>query len=101
MVREVEEDKEEAESDTAGTTSLIEANLQNSIAVSRFLSRTVSVTGIDTTLLLEPWYREGRSRGLVIPGYSLFCKGGIDLGFVSLGGTRLLRCYQISLAGTW
>jgi hypothetical protein len=54
VVREVEEDKEEAESDTAGTTSLIEANLQNSIAVSRFLSRTVSVTGIDTTLLLEP-----------------------------------------------
>jgi hypothetical protein len=29
-------------------------------------------------LIQEPWYREGRIRGLNIPGYTLFSAGGID-----------------------
>jgi hypothetical protein len=31
-----------------------------------------------TTLIQEPWYREGRIKGLNIPGYTLFSTGGID-----------------------
>jgi len=53
-------------------TSFIEANLQHTIAASRVLSRTVSVKGINLALIEEPWYREGRIRGLNIPGCTLF-----------------------------
>jgi hypothetical protein len=76
--RGVEEVEEEAECDMAGTTSFIQANRPHSITVSRVLSRTVSVKEIDTAVIQEPWYREGRIRGLSVPGYTLFCAGGID-----------------------
>jgi len=66
----------------------------------RILSRAVSVKGIDKALIQEPWYREGRIRGLNIPRYTLFSASGIDLGLVSLRGTRLLGCCQDSLPGT-
>jgi hypothetical protein len=39
-------------------------------------------------------------RGLNIPGYTMFFAGGIDLVSLALQGTRLLGCYQDSLAGT-
>jgi hypothetical protein len=40
------------------TTSFIQANLQNSIAASRVLTRTVAVKGkgIDTAIIQELWY---------------------------------------------
>jgi hypothetical protein len=79
----------------------VQANLQHSTAASRVLSRTVSVKGIDMALTQEPWYREGLIRGLNIPGYTLFSASGIDLGLVSLRGTRMLGCCQDSLVGTW
>jgi len=60
------------------TTSFIQANLQHNIAASRVLSRTVSVKGMDMALIQEPWYCEGRIRGLNILGYTLFFTGGID-----------------------
>ena len=56
MVREVEKEKEEAESDMVCTTSFIQANLQHSIADSKVLSRTVSVKEIDMALMEELWY---------------------------------------------
>jgi hypothetical protein len=78
LERVVEEQKEEAECDMAGTTSFIQTNLQDSVAASRVLSRMVSVKGIDMALTQEPWYHEGHIRGLNIPGYILFSVGGID-----------------------
>ena len=74
----------------------------HNIAASRVLSRTVSVKGIDMALIQEPWYCEGRIRGLNIPVYALFSQvEWIDRGLVSLRGTRLLGCYQDFLAWTW
>jgi hypothetical protein len=58
--------------------SFVQANLQHSIAASRFLSRTVAVNGIEMALVQEPWVREGRIMGLNIPGYTLFCASGTD-----------------------
>jgi predicted ATP-grasp superfamily ATP-dependent carboligase len=58
--------------------SFIQANLQHSTAASRNLSRTGSVKGIDMALLQEPWYREGRIRGLNITGYTFFSASGTD-----------------------
>jgi hypothetical protein len=82
--------------------SFIQANLQHSIAASRFLSRTVSVKGIDMALMQEPCFRESRIRGLNIPGYILFSAAGTDRPrLVSLRGTRQIGCYQDSLVGTW
>jgi hypothetical protein len=75
--REMEEEKKEAECDMVCTTSFIQANLQHNIAASRVLSRTVSVKVIHMALIQEPWYCEGRSRGLNIPGYTPFFAGGI------------------------
>jgi hypothetical protein len=72
------EEEEEAEGDMAGTTSFIQANLQHSMTASRVPSRTVSVKGSDMALIHEPWYSEGRIKGLNIPGYALFSGGGID-----------------------
>jgi hypothetical protein len=60
------------------TISFIQANLQHSIAASRVFSRIVAVKGIDMALIQEPWGREGCVMGLNIPGYTLFCAGGID-----------------------
>jgi len=60
------------------TISFIQANLQHGIAVSRVLTRTVAVKGIDMTLKQEPWYLEGHIMGLNIPGYTLFCTSGVD-----------------------
>jgi hypothetical protein len=60
------------------TISFIQANMQHSIAASRVLSRTVSAKGIDMALMQEPWFREGRTRGLNIPGYTLFSAAGTD-----------------------
>jgi hypothetical protein len=51
------------------TISLIQANLQHSIAASRFFSRTAAVKGIDMALIHEPWVREGCAMGLNIPCY--------------------------------
>jgi len=53
------------------TIYFIQANLQHSIAASR-------IKGIDMALLQEPWYRGGCTRGLNIPGYTLFFANGID-----------------------
>jgi hypothetical protein len=53
------------------TISFIQANVQHSIAASRFFYRTVSVKGIDMALIQELWYREGCIRGLNIPGYTV------------------------------
>ena len=64
--------------DMVNTISFIKTNLPHSIAASRFLSRAVSVKGIDMALIQEPWYREGRIRGLNIPGYTLFSASGAD-----------------------
>ena len=60
--------------DVVNTISFIQVNLQHSIAASRVLFRAVSVKGIDMALIQEPWYREGRIRGLKIPGYNLFLR---------------------------
>jgi hypothetical protein len=60
------------------TISFIQANLQHSIAASRVLSRRVSAKGIDMALTQEPWFREGRIRGLNIAGYILFSAAGTD-----------------------
>jgi hypothetical protein len=60
------------------TISFIQANLQHNIAASRVLSRMVGVKGIDMAVIQEPWHREGRIRGLNIPGYTLFCMSDID-----------------------
>jgi hypothetical protein len=64
--------------DMVNTISFIQANLQHSIAASRVLSRAVNVKGIDMALIQEPWYCEGHSRGLNIPGYTLFSARGAD-----------------------
>ena len=53
--REAEGEKEEAEHDTVSNISFIQANLQHSIAVSRVLTRTVSVEGIDMAVIKESW----------------------------------------------
>jgi hypothetical protein len=52
-----------------------------SIAASRVYNRTVVANGIDTAMIQEPWYTEGRIMGLNIPGYSyfLFCLSGIGV----------------------
>jgi len=76
---EVEEEEEEAELDTVSTLSFIQANLQHSIAVSRVISRTVSVKGRDMALIQELWYCKGHIRGLNIPGYTLFSASGKDI----------------------
>ena len=60
------------------TISFIQANLQHNIAASRVFSRTAAVKGIDMALMQEPWVREGCVTDLNIPGYTLFCGGGID-----------------------
>jgi len=60
------------------------SNLQHSIAASRVFNRTVIVNGIDTAMIQEAWYIEGRIMDLNIPGYILFCLSGIDLENVSL-----------------
>jgi hypothetical protein len=78
------------------TISFIQANLQQSIATSRVLSRAVSVKGIYMGLTQEPWYCEGRIRGLNISGYTLFSVRGADrpraciLKMESLDATRIL-----------
>ena len=72
------EEEEEAELDMLNIISFIQANLQHSIAASRVISRTVIVKGTDMALIQEPWHREGRIRGLNIPGYTLFSASGKD-----------------------
>ena len=62
----------------ASTISFNQANLQNSIAASRILTRTVGIQGFDLALTQEPWYHGGCIRGLNIPGYTLFSVNGID-----------------------
>jgi len=54
-----EEIREEEETGRCmvSTISIIQANLQHSIAASGILTRTVGVKGIDMTLVQEPWYR--------------------------------------------
>ena len=70
------------------TNSFIQANLQQSIAASGILTRTVGVKGIDVALVQEPWYREDCIRGLNIPGYTPnSSRGRKDLEPVSLRGT--------------
>ena len=54
----------------ASTISFIQANLQHSIAASRFLTRTASVKGNDMALIQEPWYREVEYSRL----YPVLCK---------------------------
>ena len=88
--------------DMVNIISFIQGNLQHSIAASRVLSRAVSIKGIDMTLIQEPWYREGRIRGLNIPGYTCSPRvERIDPELVSSRGTSQLGCYQDSLVGTW
>jgi hypothetical protein len=38
------------------TISFIHANVQNSIAASRVLTRTAFVKGINMAIIQEPWY---------------------------------------------
>jgi hypothetical protein len=71
-------EKEVAERVTVSTSSFIQAKLQHRVAASRVLTRRAFVKGIDMALIQEPWYREGHSMGLIIPGYTLFSAGGID-----------------------
>jgi len=59
----------------SGNITIIQANLQHSIAASRVLNRSVNVQGIDMALIQEPWYCKDRIRGLNTPGYTA---GGID-----------------------
>ena len=60
------------------TISFIQDNIQQSIAASRVLSRTVSVKVIYMALIQEPWFREGHINGLNVPEYTLFSASGID-----------------------
>ena len=60
----------------ASTISFIQANLQNSIAASGILVRTVGAKGIYMALVQEQWYREDRIRDLNIPGYTLYSARG-------------------------
>jgi hypothetical protein len=84
------------------TISFIHANLQHSIAASRILTGTVGGKGIDMALIQEPWLRDGRIRGLDLPGYSHFQQmGQIEPEPVFLQGSRQHGCYQTSLVGTW
>jgi hypothetical protein len=82
---------------TVSTISFIQANLQHSIIASRVLTRTVAVKGIDMALIQEPWYCEGHTMDLNIPGSILFCASGIDLQQESLQGTWIYGCYWILL----
>ena len=61
------------------TISFIQANLQDSIAASRLITRTVSVGGIDMALVQELRDSEDLIRGLNIPEYTLYCAGGTDI----------------------
>jgi hypothetical protein len=69
---EEEEEEEEVEYAMVSTISFIQANLQHSIAVSRLLTRTVGVKGINMTLIQEPWHRGDCIMALNIAGYTLF-----------------------------
>jgi hypothetical protein len=62
----VRSEEEEAEQVMVSTVSIIQANLQYSIAPSRILIGTVGGKGIDMTLIQEPWYRDGYIMGLNI-----------------------------------
>ena len=55
------------EEEEVSSISFIQANMQHSIATSRFLSRTVSVKGIGMTLIQEPWYCEGPEYSRIYP----------------------------------
>lgn len=50
------EEQEVAVHVVVSTTSLIPADLQNSITVSKDLTRTVVVKGLNMALIQEPWY---------------------------------------------
>jgi hypothetical protein len=63
-----EEKEEEPEHDMVSTISFTKANLQHSSAVSRILTRTVSMKGIDIALIQESLYCEDHIRGLNISG---------------------------------
>jgi len=58
------------------TISFIQANLQHSIAASGIFTRIVGDKGIDIALIQELWYRKDCSRGLNIPGCTLYSAGG-------------------------
>jgi hypothetical protein len=45
--------EEEAERDVVSTISFIQTNLQDSVAASRILTRTVSIKGIDIALIQD------------------------------------------------
>ena len=57
---------------TVSTILFIQAKSQHSIASSREHTTTAVVKGIDMALIGEPWYREGRSIGPIIRGYTIF-----------------------------
>lgn len=52
-------EEEEVEIGMVSTISFIQANLQHSIAVSRFISRTVRLKGIDVALIQISCYHKG------------------------------------------
>jgi hypothetical protein len=58
------------------TIQFIKANLQHSIAVSRIISRTVSVKIKDMAQIQEPSYHEGCIKGLNISVYTLYSTVG-------------------------
>jgi hypothetical protein len=60
------------------TISFIQANLQDSIAASKILTRSVGVKGIDMALIQETWYRGDCIRGLNFPGHTLFSAKGTE-----------------------
>jgi hypothetical protein len=50
--------EEEEENLKVSILTLIQANLQHSIAASRILTKMVTGKGIDMVLIQEPWYHE-------------------------------------------
>ena len=60
------------------TISLVQINLQHSIAASGILTRTVGDRRIDLALIQKPWYRDGCVSGLGIPGYTPYSVRGKD-----------------------
>lgn len=82
--------EEEAVGDMASFISFNQAHLQHNMAVSRILSRTAAVKGIDTMLIHNKWCREVCIMGLNIPGYTLFHGGGRACILVRKMNTQML-----------
>jgi len=74
--------------------SFIQADLQHNMAVSRILSRTATVKGIDTKLIQDKWCHEVCIMGLNITGYTLFHGGGTACILVTKMNTQMLSAFS-------